>query len=476
MGNEDEDALSTSFEPKAFKLYTKRWLILLVLSLLQCSNAMIWLSYAPIADYTAEYYNTSPDTVNYLSLVYMIASAVFGGISAFILDYMGLRAGLMVGAWLNFVGAGIKFLSAFSYVLPHSALLPVAFVGQTLAALAQPYMMFASTKVAALWFPEEHRALANTVGSMANPLGILVGSLLAPALVKPTAGDIHTDELSHYFQVLLGVHMAPSGIAALLSLFVTSKPPTPPSASAEEESMPFVAGMKNMFKIKAYWVLMISCGAGIALFTCLTTVLQQEMCPLGYSDTFAGTCSAIMIAAGIVGAVVTGVLADKTKKFEEIAKTFLAFAVVSFAGFMVAVRYPNVEGLIAFTVGAFGFFGFGLYPICLEMGVEITYPVAEATSTAFIIISGQIQGIVYLIAMQALAIDFTSPYSVCLNSVATQDFKYSNIFFVAGAFVIACFLIICFKANYKRMRAEQEAAAQRILGFTSSDPPSPSNS
>lgn len=37
----DEDALSTSFEPKTFKLYKKRWLILLVLSLLQCSNAMV---------------------------------------------------------------------------------------------------------------------------------------------------------------------------------------------------------------------------------------------------------------------------------------------------------------------------------------------------------------------------------------------------------------------------------------------------
>ena len=54
-----------------------------------------------------------------------------------------------------------------------------------------------------------------------------------------------------------------------------------------------------------------------------------------FTDTFAGTCSAIMIAAGIVGAVVTGVLADKTKKFEEITKTFFAFAIVSFAGFMV---------------------------------------------------------------------------------------------------------------------------------------------
>ena len=39
-------------------------------------------------------------------------------------------------------------------------------VGQSVAALAQPYLMFATTKLAALWFPEEHRALANTIGSM----------------------------------------------------------------------------------------------------------------------------------------------------------------------------------------------------------------------------------------------------------------------------------------------------------------------
>jgi len=48
-----------------------------------------------------------------------------------------------------------------------------------------------------------------------------------------------------------------------------------------------------------------------------------------FTDTYAGTCGAVMIAAGIVGAAITGVLADKTKKFEEIAKTFYAFAIVS---------------------------------------------------------------------------------------------------------------------------------------------------
>lgn len=62
---------------------------------------------------------------------------------------------------------------------------------------------------------------------------------------------------------------------------------------------------------------------------------------------------------------------------------------------------------------------------------------------------------------------------VILFCLTVVDLNYlfildSNIFFNGTAFVICILLIIGFKANYKRMRAEQEAAAQRILGFHSS--------
>ena len=36
--------------------------------------------------------------------------------------------------------------------------------------------------------------------------------------------------------------------------------------------------------------------------------------------------------------------------------------------------------LVVFSCGLFGFFAFALMPVCLEVGVECTYPVAEATS------------------------------------------------------------------------------------------------
>lgn len=66
----------------------------------------------------------------------------------------------MAGALLRFLGAFVQKGPAF----PLKYLLVMC--GQTLGALAQPLIIFAPTKMAALWFPEHQRAIANTMASM----------------------------------------------------------------------------------------------------------------------------------------------------------------------------------------------------------------------------------------------------------------------------------------------------------------------
>merc|ERR1712037_697972 len=51
---------------------------------------------------------------------------------------------------------------------------------------------------------------------------------------------------------------------------------------------------------------------------------------------------------------------------------------------------------------AFGVFGFGMYPIALELSVECTYPLDESIGTAMIFMSGQIQGGVLIALAQVL--------------------------------------------------------------------------
>ncbi|MEQ2168946.1 hypothetical protein GOODEAATRI_019869, partial [Goodea atripinnis] len=74
---------------------------------------------------------------------------------------------LILGSWLNMLGALLRFLGT----LPMDAYklqFPAVMLGQTLGALAQPLIIFTPTKLAALWFPDCQRATANMIASMCN--------------------------------------------------------------------------------------------------------------------------------------------------------------------------------------------------------------------------------------------------------------------------------------------------------------------
>ncbi|XP_055022100.1 solute carrier family 49 member A3-like [Boleophthalmus pectinirostris] len=81
----------------------------------------------------------------------------------------------MTGAVVRFIGASLPTGQA-------SGRYPVVLVGQTFGALAQPLIIFTPTKLAALWFPEHQRAIANMLASMSNPLGLLLANILSPLL------------------------------------------------------------------------------------------------------------------------------------------------------------------------------------------------------------------------------------------------------------------------------------------------------
>ena len=51
----------------------------------------------------------------------------------------------------------------------------------------------------------------------------------------------------------------------------------------------------------------------------------------------------------------------------------------------------------------FGIFGFGMYPIALELSVEATYPMDESAGTAIIFLSGNLH---QAILLELLAVTF----------------------------------------------------------------------
>ena len=69
----------------------------------------MWLSFAPIPNYTAEFYNIDVSDVDWFSIVYFIASLVVGFISIAVLDIFGLRVSVAFSLSLSATNSHTMF-------------------------------------------------------------------------------------------------------------------------------------------------------------------------------------------------------------------------------------------------------------------------------------------------------------------------------------------------------------------------------
>ena len=196
-----------------------------------------------------------------------------------------------------------------------------------------------------------------------------------------------------------------------------------------------------------------------------------------------------MIVSGIIGSVISGLILDKTKRFEELAKICFAMSALSNI-FLVCIQlYDNDKStiyyLLMLSFVVTGFFGLPLLPICMEMSIECVYPIPEATSTGLLFIAGQVFGIIMIIGYPKLAkiVDqdsyvynsvqtclstnsnssLTTTAASSVSALSVLDFKIPLFGQALLLTIIAILFIIFFKCAYLRLRSEREKLAEQIL-------------
>jgi len=245
-------------------------------------------------------------------------------------------------------------------------------LGQVLTACAQPYITYSPTKLASFWFGAKERSLCTNFASIGQMIGIAVSMLVAPYVVT-TATELPT---------LMWVYTIPTAVGAVLTVFAFwwKRPTTHPSPSAEEESYSFFRGVTKVATNRMFWLLLVFWGCSSAVFGTLLTLLAQVLCPYGYTDKQAGLWGALLNICGLLGSTVTAVVLDHTKKFQELAVINMAISILFLVLFFEVSRLHQQPVVTAISLCLFGFFALPQMPICFELGVEVTYPVPEATS------------------------------------------------------------------------------------------------
>jgi cyanate permease len=370
-------------EQTSFKVYSYRWIVLLAFMFVVAINQLLWITFAPITGNAATYYGVSDLSIGLLSMSFMIVYIVISIPASWVIDTYGIRVAVGIGAALTGVFGLLRGL-----VAPYYALVLISQIG---IAIGQPFILNAVTKVAARWFPIQERATASGLGSLAMYLGIAVGMALTPYLTLQSGID---GTLVAYGIV--------SVVAAVVFFGVSKeRPPTPPCPPGQEERSLVFDGLKQALRKRDFVFLMLIFFVGLGAFNAVTTWIEDIVRPRGFSITQAGITGGLMVAGGIMGALVMPSLSDRYRK----RTPFLVLAVIGATLGLVGITYATSYWLLLASAFVLGFFLLSAGPIGFQYGAEVAYPAPEGTSNGLLLLMGQISGVVFIVGMDS----FKSP-------------------------------------------------------------------
>ncbi|VDN12075.1 unnamed protein product [Dibothriocephalus latus] len=184
MDNSDASTplINSDSDTKTIKSSGFRWMVLLGLSSQNIFSGILWISLAPIANHAISYYNMTAYSLNAINLIFPLTTVLLGLATAALINIFGVRLVLGTGILCNLTCAFIRLCS--TWLTQSFSRFVLLVVAQVIASIAQPFCLFAPTKLALVWFPDTQRTTATTIASLANSLGVLIGSAYPPLLVK----------------------------------------------------------------------------------------------------------------------------------------------------------------------------------------------------------------------------------------------------------------------------------------------------
>jgi MFS family permease len=364
---------------KTYRLYGYRWAVLAVFMFINLTIQMLWIAYAPITGPAAEYYGVSDLQIGLLAMSFMIAFIPLSIPVSWAIDTYGFRLTVGIGAVLMGVFGVVRGLVGTNY--------PLVLVSTIGVAIAQPFLLNAWTKVPAQWFSIEERATAVGLVTLANLVGTALGMVLTPLLVEG--------------MTIPQVQLLYGGIAAfsavLFLVFAREKPPTPPCPPGQEVRALMLDGLKHALRIRDFWLYLFVSFIGLGIFNGLTTWVETIIRPRGFSPADAGTLGALMLAGGVLGAVVIPPFSDRQHKRRRYLLLGFALAIPGLIG----LTFAASAWLLFASAFVLGFFLVSTSPIGMQYAAEITQPTPEGTSNGLIQLFGQ-ASVVFVYIMEAL--------------------------------------------------------------------------
>jgi predicted MFS family arabinose efflux permease len=354
------------------------WSVIVAYALVAAATQMLWLTYAAITTDTAHRYGVSETAVGWLSEIFPLLYVA-----------LAIPAGILLDRWFRpALAAGAALVAAGGLIRLGGLTFGWALAGQVAVALAQPVVLSAVGKLAAVYVAVPQRPTAIAVGSAGSFVGMLAALLLGPTV----GAHGHLERL-----LALEAGLAVAAAAGLAALLRARRPA--PSATGDATAV-VVGGLGAVRALWALPAMRTLCGLvflGFGVFVALATWLQTLLHPDGVSDTTAGALLVAMILAGVVGcAALPPMIARRAAE-----RAYLAAAVGVSAAGCAGLGVATATGVRGAVLVAMGLVLLPALPIVLAAAEALAGSAAGAAG-AIVWMAGNAGGLVVAGIVQVL--------------------------------------------------------------------------
>ena len=415
-------------------------------------NEEIWMSLSTITSIVKGYYQVDPIWINWLSLIYILLLVLLLPPSSYFLTRYGLRCTMVMGGMLNALGSCLRLIGSgrngFVYV----------FVGSTISGLGQCCLFFLPPHIAAVWFGDNERTVASSIGMLASFSGVAAGFLLSTFFVSNLRE--YESKIGHGIRNLLMFEALASTVLFLLCVFVVKDaPPTPPSRSQElrckgvtssyvdkittlkdeteqgllspksekcksetsvsnseanhshkvyntfgnesacdkvEENIPsFKDSLIMLFKDKQFNLLCQAYAIYTASMFSYTTVLNEiTVYAFPGKEKEVGFIGIATVLSSLLSMFLCGVILNRTKHFKFFSVMIFFLAFISTLLLTIVLHTVKSIELTFLLYILYGLFSYPFVSAGLEYVAEVTFPVPEITSSSVCLMFSSLYGVI----------------------------------------------------------------------------------
>lgn len=397
--------LSAFPQKRVLRVYSRRWLVLMLFSLLSFMQCTVWNTWGPISNssFTA-YPSWNASTIalfgNWGTITYVIFTIPF----IWICDVYGLRVGTLVSAFLMATGTAIRCISTSEETFTW-----MAHLGANLNGVAGIVLCSAPPALSSLWFPPNERTTATAISSVLNQLGNAGGFFLGPLMVRDPDEDNGTAVVANQTAVLRRDIERLMDMEALICIglflcvlvYFPARPRVPPSVASAVPRLSIKDGVFHLIKNREVLLLTTAFSFSQGILGGWLGVMDINLEIIGFSQAESGWLGVISIVASCLLALAVARLTDiLTGRMKLTITVLLSLSAVAFAVLtlmclgLVETSTPMLYGSV--IVGSCA--NYAASPLFYELAAEVAFPVDETIVGGFMSCIYNLVGAIFLFA------------------------------------------------------------------------------